>query len=87
LVADCHSILPWWRNIFPELLNVHGVGAVRQTEIRTPEPRVCEPSAFELGMAIEKLKRHRSPESDQIPSELVKAGSRTIRSESFTFKL
>jgi len=22
LVTDCHSILPWWRNSFPQLLNV-----------------------------------------------------------------
>ena len=32
-------------------------------------------------MAIEKLKRHKSPGVDQIPAELVKAGSRTIRYE------
>jgi hypothetical protein len=29
-------------------------------------------------MAIEKLKRHISPGGDQIPAELMKAGSRTI---------
>ena len=38
-------------------------------------------SAFEVEMAIEKLKRHKSPSIDQIPTELVKAGSRTIQSE------
>jgi len=54
--------------------------AVRQTETHT-EPRVREPSAFELGLAIEKLKMHKSPGIDQVPSELVKAGGRTIRSE------
>ena len=30
-------------------------------------------------MAIEKLKSHKSPDIDQIPAELIKAGSRTIR--------
>jgi hypothetical protein len=30
------------------------------------------PSAFEVEMAIEKLKRHRSPGIDQIPEELIK---------------
>jgi hypothetical protein len=30
-------------------------------------------------LATEKLKRHKSPGNDQIPAELVKAGSRTIR--------
>jgi len=32
-------------------------------------------------MAIDKLKEHKSPGIDQIPAELFKAGSRTIRSE------
>jgi aromatic ring-opening dioxygenase catalytic subunit (LigB family) len=32
-------------------------------------------------MAIEKLKRHKSPGVDQIPAELVKAGCRTTGSE------
>jgi hypothetical protein len=32
-------------------------------------------------MAIEKLKRHKSPGIDQIPAELIKAGDRTIRSK------
>ena len=32
-------------------------------------------------MAIEKLKRHKSPGINQIPVELIKAEGRTIRSE------
>ena len=40
-----------------------------------------EPSAFEVELAIEKLKSHKSPGIDQIPAELIKAGGRTIRSE------
>jgi hypothetical protein len=35
LVADSHSLLPRWRNYFSQLLNVHGVNDVRQTEIQT----------------------------------------------------
>jgi len=42
---------------------------------------VPEPSAFDVEMAIEKLKRHKSPGIDQIPAELIKAGDRKIRSE------
>jgi len=42
---------------------------------------VPEPRAFELEMAIEKLKGHKSPGIDQIPEKLIKAGGRTIRSE------
>ena len=37
-----------------------------------------EPSAFEVEMAIEKLKRYKTPGIDQIPAELIKAGGRTI---------
>jgi hypothetical protein len=48
LVADPHSILAKWRNYFSQLLNVHGVNDVRQTEVNTAEPLVSEPSAFEV---------------------------------------
>jgi hypothetical protein len=33
LVEDSHSILARWRNHFSQLLNVHGVNDIRQTEI------------------------------------------------------
>jgi hypothetical protein len=62
-------------------LNIHGVDDVRQTEVHMAEPLAPEPSAFEVEMAIEKLKRHKSPGIDQIPAELIKAGGRIIRSE------
>jgi hypothetical protein len=81
LITDSHSILARWRNHFSQLLNVHGVNDVRQTEIQKGEPLVSEPSAFEVETAIEKLKRHKSPGTDQIPAELIKAGRRTIHSE------
>jgi hypothetical protein len=81
LVADSHSILARWRNHFFQLLNVRGVNDVRQAEIHTAEPLVPEPSDSEVEMAIEKLKRHKSPGIDQIPAELIKAGGRTICSE------
>jgi hypothetical protein len=42
---------------------------------------VTEPSAFEFEMAIGKLKRHKSPGTDQIPEELIKAGGSKICSE------
>jgi hypothetical protein len=53
------------RNYFSQLLNVHQVNDVRQTEIHTTEPLVPEPSAFEVDMAIEKLKSHKSLGIDQ----------------------
>jgi hypothetical protein len=71
LVADCHSIVSRWRNFFFQLLNVHGVNDVKQTEIYTVEPLVPEPSDCKFEVAIEKLKSHKSPGIDQIPVELI----------------
>ena len=45
-------------------MNVHGVHDVRQTETHTAETLVPEPSAFEVDLAIEKLKSHKSPGVD-----------------------
>ena len=56
LVADSHSIMARWRNYFSQILNVHEVKDVRPAEILTVEPLVPEPSAFEVELAIEKLK-------------------------------
>jgi len=60
---------------------VHGVNDVTQTEIHTAEPLVPEPSAFEVVMAIKKLKSYESPGIDPIPGDLIKAGGKTICSE------
>jgi hypothetical protein len=59
------------------------------TEERSPIsiPQKAELAAFSLvcfggdEMAIEKLKRHKPTDIDQIPAELIKAGGRTIRYE------
>jgi len=58
LVADSHSVLASWRNHFSHLFNEHGINDVRERAIHTAEPLVSEPSAFEVEMAMEKLKRH-----------------------------
>ena len=58
-----------WRNRSSQLLNVHGVSDVRQTEIHTAEPLVPEAGAFVVEMTTEK------------PSQLIKAGGRTLCSE------
>jgi hypothetical protein len=81
LLADSRSILNRWKNYFCQLLNVHGVNDGRQTEIHTAEPLVPEPKSSEVEIAIEKLKRYKSPGVDQIPAELIQAGGNTLRSE------
>ena len=78
LLADPHSIMARWRNYISQLLNVHEVNDITQAEIHTVVPLVPEPSAFEVELAIEKIKNYKSPGSDQIPAELIKAGGRTI---------
>jgi len=68
LVADAYSILARLRNYFSQPLNVHGVKDVRHIEIHTAEPLVPE-----VELPIGKLKSHKSPGIDQIPTELRKA--------------
>ena len=65
-VADSHSIVSRWRNYFSQLFNVHGVKDVEQAEIHTAKPLVPEPSASEFELAIDKLKSHKPPGTDQI---------------------
>ena len=77
MVTDFHSVLASWRNHSSQLFNVHEASDVRQRN-NTAEPLVPEPSVSDIQMAIENLKRHKSPGTDQIPAELIKAGGRTI---------
>jgi hypothetical protein len=81
MLADAHRILNMWKNFFNQELNVHGVHDVRQIDIFTAEPLVPEPSLVEVEIAIEKLKRYKSPAPGQIPSELIKAGGEILCSE------
>jgi hypothetical protein len=71
-------VLTKLRNHFSQLLNVRGVNDVTQTEMYAAAPLVPEPSAFEVEMAIEKLKRNRLPGIGHIPAELIKARGRAI---------
>jgi hypothetical protein len=44
------------------------------------EPFVPGPSWLEVEIAIAKLKKYKSPGSDQIPAELIQAGGETLLS-------
>jgi len=46
---------------------------------------VLELRVFEVDTAIEKLKRHKSPDIDQIPAKMIKAGGTIIRYEIHNF--
>jgi len=47
-VTESHSILPKWRNHFCQVLNIHRINDVRQTEICKAESLVPELSALEF---------------------------------------
>ena len=80
MVTDSHSILARWRNYYSQLFNVHGATDVRQTKTDTEEPLVPEQSAFQVEMVIEKLKRHKPPDTDQIPALMLWIEQFTLRS-------
>jgi hypothetical protein len=59
-------------------LNAHNISDVRQIKIHTAEPLVPSPSHLETEISITKLKRYKSPGSDEIPAELIQAGGETV---------
>jgi hypothetical protein len=81
LLTDPQSVLNRLKNFFNQVLNVHGIHDVRRMDIRTSEPLVPEPSLVEVEIAVGKLKRYKSPGTDQILAELIKAGGETLCSE------
>jgi hypothetical protein len=55
---------------------VHNVSEVRQIEVHTAEPLVPGPSRLEVA----KLKKYKSPGSDQIVEERIQAGGEILLS-------
>jgi hypothetical protein len=74
--VDFHNIL----NYLSHLLNVHNVSDVRQIEVHKAEPLVPGPSHLEVEIAIAKLKKYKSPGSDQILAELIQTGGKILLS-------
>jgi hypothetical protein len=59
---------------------VHNISEVRQIAVHTAEPLVSGPSHNEVEIAIAKLKKYKSPGSDEIPAELIQAGGKMLLS-------
>jgi hypothetical protein len=59
---------------------VHNASLVRQIEVHTGEPLVPGPSHLEVEIVIAKLKKYKSPGSDQILAELIQAAGETLLS-------
>jgi hypothetical protein len=76
LLADFHNTLNRRKSYFSHLLNVQNVSDVRQIEVlvHSAEQLVPGPSHLEVEIATAKLKKYKSPGSDQIPAELIQAG-------------
>jgi hypothetical protein len=70
LLADSHNILDRCKN-YSHLLNVHSVSDVRQIEVHTAEPLVPGPNCLQVEITNAKLKKYKSPGSDQILAELM----------------
>jgi hypothetical protein len=77
LLADPQHVSNRWKHFFNQVLNVHGVHDVRQMA----EPLVPEPILVEVEIAIGKLESYKSPGTNQIPTDLIKAGVETLYSE------
>jgi hypothetical protein len=58
-------------------INITDVG---QIEVHMAEPLVLDPSCLEVEIAIAKLKKYKSPGSDEIPAEVIEAGSEVLLS-------
>jgi hypothetical protein len=52
-------------------LNVYGVNDIKHTDIHIAEPLDPEPSDFDVELAIEKQKGHKSPGIDKIPKRII----------------
>jgi hypothetical protein len=66
LLTDSLIILNRWKNSFSQLPNVHNDCDVGHIKVYTAEPLVPDPSQPEVEITIAKLKKYKSPASDQI---------------------
>ncbi|KAJ4431280.1 hypothetical protein ANN_19877 [Periplaneta americana] len=55
--------------------------------LRFPRPFIPEPTLSEVEIAIENLKKYKSPGIDQIPAELIQEGGRALSSEIYKLVL
>jgi hypothetical protein len=59
---------------------MRNVSDVREIDVLTAEPLVPGLSRLEVEIAIAKLKKCKSPGSDEIPAELIQAGDEILLS-------
>jgi hypothetical protein len=62
------------------ILNVRNISDVMGTEVHTTELLVPGSSNLEVEISIAKLENYKSPDSDQIPAQLIQAGGKILLS-------
>jgi hypothetical protein len=80
LLADFNTTVNKWKGYFSHLLNVDNISDVKQIKIHTAEPLIPGPSHLQVEISIAKLKKYKSPGSDQIRAEFYQAGGETLLS-------
>ena len=74
-----------WRKHFSQPMNAQWVKDARQAKLYKEETPLAEQSDTVVDVAIEKLKRHKSPSMDQIPAEVIEAGRRKFSLTSMNY--
>jgi hypothetical protein len=76
LFSESDGVLARWRKHFSQPMNAHWINDIRQANIYSAGTPLTEKNDVVFDVAIEKLKRHKSPGMDQIPAEVIEAGRR-----------
>ena len=81
LITDSYNILARWRNHFSQLL-MHMVLMMLGRQKYTQQNHRCLSRVpLRLRWLLRNLKRHKSRDFDEVPTDLIEAGGRTGRSE------
>ena len=87
MLSNSNSTLNRWENCFSQLLNVHKGNDVGEIQIQAAEPLIPEPALLDVEIAIEKLKKYKSPGIDQILAELIQDSGNSLLTEIYKLVL
>ncbi|CAM4769447.1 unnamed protein product [Rotaria magnacalcarata] len=86
LLVNSTDQLERWREYFCELFNIHstvGSDVINEIQITTPsrpglERQNAQPSIEEVERALNQMKSRKSPGSDEVTADIIKAGSEPV---------
>ena len=70
------------KDYLSQLLNIYKDNDVEEIKIQTAEPLIPEPTLLEVEIALEKLKKYKSPGIYEIPAKLKQDYGNTLLTES-----